>query len=115
MRDTRTPEVEYRQNITQPVSSADKILLSSTNSIHVTSPSCPDKVARTPWSLGDCRNHQLTPAVTEGEPACASQSATNFPEPNATREELEAAAMRLNLLAEAEIYSTDVLTAMSTT
>ena len=40
------------------------------------------------------------------------QSATNFPEPNAIREELEAAAVRLNLLAEAEIYSTDAVMTM---
>jgi hypothetical protein len=50
---------------------------------------------------------QMT-APTNEKLTCASQSATSFPEPNATMEVPgEAAAVRLNLLAEAEIYSTD--------
>jgi hypothetical protein len=57
------------------------------------------------------QKRQMT-AGTKGKPTCASQSATNFPEPNAIREELEAAAVRLNLLAEAEIYSTDAVMTM---
>jgi len=52
-------------------------------------------------------------ALAKGKPTCVSQSATNFPEPNATREELEVAAVRLNLLTEAEIYSTDAVMVMS--
>lgn len=82
------------------------------NSTHVTSLSCPDRVANTPWSVGDCRAHQMTTS-TKGKLTCVSHSATNFPEPNAMREELEAAAVRLNLLAEAEMYSTDAVMAMS--
>lgn len=81
------------------------------NSTHVTSPSCPDRVANTPRSVDDCPKRQMT-AGTKGKPTCASQSATNFPEPNAIREELEAAAVRLNLLAEAEMYSTDAVMTM---
>jgi hypothetical protein len=53
--------------------------------------------------------------TSEQKPTCASQRATSFPEPNATSEELEAAAVRLNLLAEAEIYSTDALMVMEAT
>jgi hypothetical protein len=93
------------------VSSADKNLLSSMNSTHVTSPPCPDRVAYTPRSVGDCPKRQMT-AWTRGKLTCESQSATNFPEPNATREELEAADERLNLLTEAEIYSTDAVMTM---
>jgi len=48
----------------------------------------------------------------KGKLTCESQSETNFPEPNATREELEAAEERLNLLTEVEIYSTDAVMAM---
>jgi hypothetical protein len=51
-------------------------------------------------------------AWSKGKLTCESQSATNFPEPNATREELEAAEERLNLLTEAEIYSTDAVMTM---
>jgi hypothetical protein len=54
-------------------------------------------------------------APTNGKLTCASQSATSFPEPNATMEEPEAAAVQLNLLAEAEIYSTDTSMVMSAT
>lgn len=55
MENIRTLELEFRQSLKEPVSSADKIVLSSMNSTHVTSPSCPDRVANTPWSAGDCR------------------------------------------------------------
>jgi len=51
-------------------------------------------------------------APIKGKLTCVSHSATNFPEPNATREELDAAAVRLNLLAEAEMYSTDAVMTM---
>jgi hypothetical protein len=81
------------------------------NSTHVTSPPCPDRVANTPRSVDDCPKRQMT-AWTKGKLTCESQSATNFPEPNATREELEAAEERLNLLTEAEIYSTDAVMSM---
>ena len=50
--------------------------------------------------------------VDQGKLTCEFQSATNFPEPNATREELEAAEERLNLLTEVEIYSTDAVMTM---
>jgi hypothetical protein len=52
-------------------------------------------------------------APIKGKLTCVSHSATNLPEPNATREELDAAAVRLNLLTEAEIYSRDAVMAMS--
>ena len=81
------------------------------NSTHVTSPPCPDRVANTPRSVGDCPKRQMT-AWTKGKLTCESQRATDFPEPNATREELEAATERLNLLTEAEIYSTDAVMTM---
>lgn len=42
------------------MSSADNNLLSSINSTHVTSPPCPDRVANTPRSVGDCPNRQMT-------------------------------------------------------
>jgi hypothetical protein len=51
-------------------------------------------------------------ALIKGKLTCVSHSATNFPEPNTTREELDAAAVRLNLLAEAEMYSTDAVMTM---
>ena len=93
------------------MSSADNNLLSSMNSTHVTSPPCPDRVANTPRSVGDCPKRQMT-AWTKGKQTFESQSATNFPEPNATREEFEAVAERLNLLTDAEIYSTGAVMTM---
>jgi hypothetical protein len=107
----RTLEFDCLQSLIEPVSSADNNLLSSMNSTHVTSPPCPGRVANTPRSMGDCPKRQMT-AWTKGKLTCESQSATNFPEPNATREELEAAEERLNLLTEAEIYSTDAVMTM---
>jgi hypothetical protein len=61
--------------------------------------------------MGDCPKRQMT-ACTKGKLTCESQSARSFPEPNATREELEAAEERLNLLTEVEIYSTDAVMTM---
>ena len=61
--------------------------------------------------MGDCPKCQMT-AWTKGKLTCEFQSATNFPEPNATRDELEAAEERLNLLTEAEIYSTGAVVTM---
>jgi hypothetical protein len=61
--------------------------------------------------MGDCPKRQMT-AWTKGKLTCEFQSATNFPEPNAIREELEVAEERLNLLTEVEIYSTDAVMTM---
>src|SRR5713101_3124890 len=113
LRLVRTLEFNFLQSLIEPVSSADNNLLSSINSTHVTSPPCPGRVANTPRSTGDCRKRRVRmTAWSKGKLTCESQSATNFPEPNATREELEAAEERLNLLTEVEIYSTDAVMAM---
>ena len=63
----RTLEFNVRQSLIEPASSADNNLLSSRNSTHVTSPSCPDRVANMPWSVGDCPRRKMT-ARTKGEP-----------------------------------------------
>ena len=111
---SRTLEFDFLQSLIEPVSSADNNLLSSMNSTHVTSPLCPDRVAYTPRSVGDCQcpKCQILTAWTKGKLTCESQSAINFPEPHAMREELEAAEERLNLLTDAVIYSTDAVITM---
>src|SRR6266403_5874037 len=66
IRHVHTLKFDFRQSLIEPVSSADNNLLSSMNSTHVTSPSCPDRVANTPWSVGNCPKRQMT-AWTEGK------------------------------------------------